>query len=179
MQTHEQAKLTVDFFRHGIAQEPDPDRSDAERSLTPEGRKKTQAVAQGLKRLGWQWDYLLTSPLTRAYQTALILQTEGLVIQEVIYFPALAPGGSFRDLTLWSQEHPDTHSICLVGHQPDLSQWISQSLWENILEPKEPIQLKKAGLARVIFNQGTLDPGQGVLSMLLTPKFIRYVLRSK
>lgn len=171
------AEITVDFLRHGIAAERDPAREDAQRALTPEGRERTTAVIQRLQALGWSWQVVLTSPLTRAQQTAQIAYDLGLA-QQIQLFPALAPGGAFTELVQWHQ-HQHQHqlrSVAVVGHQPDLGRWIELALWGQNLgvsgpEP-EVIRLKKAGVARVEFPAGQIQAQAGVLCALLRPKLL-------
>src|SRR5687767_1112067 len=75
------------FFRHGIAVDrEDPSiTSDAERPLTEEGTRKTQAAAEGMKRMDAAFDKILTSPWLRASQTAAILsEVLGLPAPEIM-----------------------------------------------------------------------------------------------
>jgi phosphohistidine phosphatase len=69
------------LIRHGIAEDKQPDIKDEERSLTKEGRQKTEKVAQKIKKLGLQFEVIVTSPLVRARQTAEILVADGLSTQ--------------------------------------------------------------------------------------------------
>ncbi len=168
-------EITVDFLRHGIAVERDLYQEDAHRPLTSEGRQRTEAVIRRLKSLGWSWQVALTSPLLRAQQTAQIAQQVG-VVDQILEFPALAPGGEFSDLVHWHQDHPQIYSLGLVGHQPDLSQWIERCLWGQAWgateQGPEVIRLKKAGIARVEFPGGQIKPRSGVLCALLRPKLL-------
>lgn len=168
-------EITVDFLRHGIAEERDPEREDGHRALTAEGRQRTEAVIQRLCSLGWSWQVILTSPLIRAQQTAQIAQQVGIVDQ-ILEFPHLAPGGSFGELIRWHQQHPQIRALGVVGHQPDLSGWIEQALWGQTRGTSEAdpevIRLKKAGVARVAFPQGQIRSGAGVLCALLRPKLL-------
>ena len=59
------------LIRHGLAEERGeawPD--DTKRPLTDEGMSRMRKAARGLARLGVSFDAILTSPLTRARQTA-------------------------------------------------------------------------------------------------------------
>ena len=68
--------MYVYLVRHAIAFEPDssawPD--DRERPLTPAGQKRFRRAARGLRTLVPSVDLMLSSPLTRAWQTAEVLQ---------------------------------------------------------------------------------------------------------
>jgi phosphohistidine phosphatase len=166
--------LRVDWVRHGIAELRHPDQTDAARSLTEAGQKRTRQVARRLKALGWHWQVILSSPLLRAEQTATVLLQEGLADQ-MQDFPALAPGGDFAQLVQWHQQNPQIQSLAVVGHQPDLSEWITQAVWGELgsaAANREPIVFKKAGIARVEFPAGKVEVGEGLLSLLLSPKLL-------
>ncbi len=164
--------LIVDFFRHGIAEDPQPGQDDTLRQLTDKGIARTQQVAKQLKALGWGWDRVLTSPLKRSQQTAAILLKETLTTRVEEFIP-LAPGGSFTEFMAWHQAHPELKTLAVVGHQPDLGHWVSTALWgETISLIPDRIQLKKAGVARVEFASGLLHPQHGTLLMLLRPKVL-------
>ena len=66
------------LLRHGIAEERSPGRPDADRELTATGRIRTRAVLDLAARLGLKADRLLSSPLTRAWQTGEIALAAGL-----------------------------------------------------------------------------------------------------
>ena len=153
-------------MRHGIAVERAAGLPDAERALTPKGRNRTQNIAQWLKHRWQHWDALLSSPLVRARQTAAIVREAGLAT-EVELLDALAPGGLFQDLVNWKSARPDANSVAIVGHQPDLSNWIELAVWG---QASGRVQLKKAGIAVVDFPAGRMRLGGGVLCELWTPK---------
>jgi phosphohistidine phosphatase len=165
--------LTLDIWRHGIAQDPQAGWPDADRALTKTGIQRTQAVIRQLKSLGYRWDRVLTSPYQRAHQTAQLALDQHLA-SALEVFPALAPGGSFADLAHWQQQHPEVKRLAIVGHQPDLSRWILLALGlDPVHLPRDPgdwIPLKKAGLARIKFPTGHLSDGS--LSWILSPKVL-------
>jgi phosphohistidine phosphatase len=71
--------MKVLIIRHAIAEERDDfartGKDDRLRPLTDEGRKKMKQAARGLKALVPEIDLLATSPLTRAAQTAAVLDS--------------------------------------------------------------------------------------------------------
>ena len=82
------------LMRHGIAADPAPGMSDADRALTPDGVRKTVRVAAGLAKLGVKPDVILSSPLRRAEETAHLVAdaldgraapAKGLTLERVIY----------------------------------------------------------------------------------------------
>jgi len=133
------------LIRHGIAQVATSEMKDEERSLTEDGWKKTQKVAQRLKNLGLSFDVIATSPLVRSQQTAEILISTGLSsqLEECSY---LAPEGSIQDWIvewLMPKNYPSSTRLGLVGHEPCLSNWAELLVWG---EAKDSLVLKKAGI---------------------------------
>src|SRR5688500_5357355 len=114
--------MLVILFRHGpagtrdVSRWPDDDLS----RLPSKGGIRTRETAEGLAQLVKK-AVVLTSPLTRAKQTAQILDRalDGGKIEELA---ALSPGGSSRALfERLGKFGPDDTAI-LVGHEPDLGQ---------------------------------------------------------
>ena len=58
------------LVRHGIAEEPTLQTNDAERPLTPDGRKRMKEAAQGFAAISTLPTLILSSPLVRARETA-------------------------------------------------------------------------------------------------------------
>ena len=85
------------FLRHGIAEDqPSKGNRDADRALTKEGIVSMQLSARGMVRIGLQLDHLVSSPLTRAIQTAEIVG-KALVLRPRVE-AALAPGFDIAQL---------------------------------------------------------------------------------
>jgi len=130
----------MDLFllRHADAVEADVwDGSERQRPLDDSGRKQAAALAAHLGRLGFRADRMLSSPLTRALETAgPVAAALGLtVVQE----PRLEPGFGPRRLgeLLDANQHD---RLILVGHNPDL----------------ERVTLQLSGGARLGFSKGML-----------------------
>jgi phosphohistidine phosphatase len=137
------------LWRHGIAEDRQPDRPDQERALTAEGRQRTAAVAAELCRLQLHCDRLLSSPLRRALQTA-----------EIGVAAGLAPGG---DPTPLLQAGP-WRRLGLVGHEPDLGELASSLLGV----PAGTISVRKAGIVLL-----RLGPTGASLEALIGPRLLR------
>ena len=154
------------LLRHGIAEERRADLVDGRRSLTPEGRQRTDAVLQRLLELGLACDLLLSSPYTRARQTAELARLAGLA-PDLELAAALAPEGeSWSLLQLWladTSPRPGWRRLALVGHEPDLGQLAARLIGA----PSGAITLKKAGVALVALPQ---DGSAARLKLLLSPR---------
>jgi phosphohistidine phosphatase len=156
--------MNVGFFRHGIAvPHGTPGVAEAERPLTPEGRKKTAQAARGLKRLDLGFNEIYTSPLPRALQTAEIV-TEALRLGKPKILDALLPGTPARHL-LEEIRSLSTESPLLVGHEPLLSAAVSTAVCGAA---KGSFELKKAGLALV-----EIEKSGASLKLLLSPFVLR------
>src|SRR4028118_1349152 len=103
------------LIRHGIAAERETYANDEERPLTDKGRKKTEKVAKQLRKHGLRFDLILTSPLVRARETAMILQDAGLS-SHVEEFTNLAPDGDIHAWVSWLEERWEngTSNKCLA-----------------------------------------------------------------
>lgn len=147
--------------------------SDEKRSLTDEGRDRMREITKGLRKLGVQFDLLLTSPLIRAIQTAEIIAAAFDVGAKEIHQTAnLAPGASAVALFAEIKSHTGVESVALVGHQPDLGLLVS-----GIIGSAAPsIHLKKGGVCCVNVTE-TVPAPRGDLVWLLTPKQLRLLAR--
>lgn len=128
-------------IRHAEAEEPAhaliEGRSDAHRELTKDGRRKMRAGARGLAQVVEHLDHLISSPLVRAVQTADLL-AETFPAAKRQQHTGLSPGFSQPALMGWIARHKGT--LALVGHEPDLSQWIGYMVTG---EPRGLVLMKK------------------------------------
>jgi phosphohistidine phosphatase len=156
------------ILRHGIAEDAAsaPGLEDSQRRLTAEGVKKMRRVAEGMKAAELQLDLIVTSPYTRARQTAEIVADVLKLRQKLEISPLLTPesdpAGIIQEL---KGEYAGQNSLMLVGHEPCLSRLISFLLSGNT---GLAIALKKGGLCKL--TVGRLKPGPcAMLEWLLTP----------
>jgi phosphohistidine phosphatase len=155
--------MNICILRHGTADDRVPGKPDADRQLTKEGKRELKAVLQLARRAGIAPAVILTSPLTRAMETARIAEAElecHQVVETKSLLPDVAPPEVWREIRALHR----SKEIMLVGHEPQLSRIAS-----FLLESPLMIDLKKGALLRlrVQDNQG---PPRGVLKALLTPR---------
>jgi phosphohistidine phosphatase len=169
-----EAKRELVLLRHGIAEERSPDRADAGRALTDQGRQRTRAVLRKALSLGLQAERLVSSPLVRASQTAEIALAVGLA-PALELAESLAPGADPLPLVeAWLASgrngEPAQHRLLLVGHEPDLGLLAARL----IRAAPGSITLRKAGLALLAFEAGVhgVGPpvGEASLRLLLSPR---------
>lgn len=139
--------MDICILRHGIAEDRDATRhpDDGLRPLTPEGRKKLKRISGFLKDAGFHADFVLTSPLVRARQTAEIAARILGLVDKVVETPHLAPEGDPGRLVDEIRRH-GKGSVLLVGHEPYLSGFISVLLSGR---GDLAIDLKKGGFCRL------------------------------
>jgi phosphohistidine phosphatase len=123
------APYEIYLMRHGIAADLDAQggADDAQRPLTPDGRLKLRAVAKGLQRIGVELDWIVSSPLLRAVETADVIAEELPSGAARDTSEALSPGHvSAPKVTTFLAEHPERKRVLLAGHEPSLSQLASE-----------------------------------------------------
>ena len=173
------------LIRHGIAADRGTYANDDDRPLTAAGQAKTQAIADRLVQLDLHLDCLMTSPLVRARQTADIFHRAGLA-DDLEICPDLAPGRPIEAwldrCAQWQQTaRPITRSTArstgnpprrlgLVGHEPTLSHWANQLLWNPMNDARDTIVLKKAGIIGLILPAEGSPLGQSQLFWLTPPR---------
>jgi phosphohistidine phosphatase len=158
------------ILRHGQAQEKrNSVTSDSKRELTERGIHDIEIILKSLKRLDLKIDYLISSPLKRAKQTASILSSDLLKEKtQLLIWDELKPEISVEQ-TIKKILALDFSSILLVGHEPHLTSLISNIISDS---SKIKISLKKGGFAHIelVSNVSKL---QGVLKSLMTPKQLK------
>ena len=167
--------IQILLVRHAIAEGRDPVRwpDDRKRPLSAHGRKKFVAAADGLARWIPKVDLVLSSPLTRARQTAKILEdTTGWPVAQVCV--ALAPYRSPTGVIALLAQLQRERRVALVGHEPGLGKLLVACLGGTGSRPVA--EFKKGGVALIEFS-GEVRPGQAVLQAFLPPRVLRRLAR--
>ena len=153
------------LLRHGIAEENSDSGNDADRALTPEGRRKLRQVLQAASDAGTQPALILTSPLKRALQTAEIAQAVLKCKDNLLHTKVLAPGSTTEQVWDEIRAHRDTPSLMLVGHNPLFTELAAYLLGSKEIQ----IDFKKGALLRVDIERFATQP-KGLLRWYLTAK---------
>ena len=165
--------MNLYLMRHGIAVAADDMGviQDQERSLTSKGSKRIRRAARGIRRLGIEFDGILTSPLLRARQTADLVAAALDLQSRLEEIPELAPECSVEQLIFCLTRYQDRDHLLLVGHQPLLGQTLA-----GVIEPnpgtKLHFDLGKGSLCRVEVDRLPVDK-PGMLRWLMTAKQLR------
>jgi len=159
---------TIYVIRHAIAAdrgEQWPD--DTRRPLTHEGIARMRAVVAGLRAMDVTFDAVLTSPLSRARQTAKLLIADLEPEPPIIETPELAPGHPPAEIAKALAAERARTSLALVGHEPDLGELAA---W--MIGARTPLAFKKGGVCCIEFA-GRVRAGAGVLHWMALPKMLR------
>jgi phosphohistidine phosphatase len=118
--------------------------------------------AEFIAKLDLALDQIVTSPLTRAYQTAEIVAEHLGLLDRMITDDRLSPGFGRADLAEIINDDPRAEAIMLVGHEPDFSLTIEGLIGGG------SVVCKKGSLARVDLNDAGFLSGE--LVWLIPPK---------
>lgn len=155
----------VVLLRHGIAEDPTPDKPDEERGLTAEGHARMKQIARGLERALPRVQAICSSPLLRAVQTALWVSKAYRSRVVITTNEALAPGTTPAQFLELIASIPARRFV-VIGHEPVLTEGLRALLR---LGPSPAFELKKGGC----FGVRLLPDGSAVLEWVLPPRILR------
>lgn len=157
------------LMRHGPAAERGteyPD--DSKRPLTPDGKRKMQEISKGLKRLGVTLDWIVTSPLVRAAETAQIVGGSLDLGAPLDASETLSPGGPPEALISYLAKHGSRRRVLLVGHEPDLGMLAARLIGAG---RHANLAFKKGGCCLIRFDEfPPKSPGE--LAWWLSPRVL-------
>lgn len=137
--------------------------SDAVRPLTEKGRLQSERLGLFLARTGFRPDAILSSPLTRAVETArLVAAALGIDVDVV---DELGEPLDLDALETLLRSAGDPRRPVLVGHDPDFSLLAAE------LVGASDLPMRKASIAR-IDTPRPLAAGRGVLRWLVPPDLL-------
>ena len=139
---------------------------DRKRPLTAKGEKEMEEIARWIVASGIEPDWIATSPLTRARETAEIVANALGITGRLEEWEELAVGQD-PDAVLkkLSARRADTRGM-VVGHEPLLSRTMAMLISSDV---SARIVLVKGGLAKI--GEIRFDPvPSGELEWLVTPK---------
>jgi phosphohistidine phosphatase len=150
----------VVLLRHGIAA-PSGSEPDETRELTDEGHRRMRQIARGFKRFFPKAEAIISSPLTRALQTATWV---GKALDlGVATSDALRPDGDPAAVRALLAE-TSARRIILVGHEPSLTRTMLA-----LTKMQGDLELKKGGCYAIRFE----DSEDGRLVWMLPPRVLR------
>jgi phosphohistidine phosphatase len=159
--------MTLYVLRHASAgQHRISPKSDEKRPLDEQGERQSVEMGRALAALQVEVDVVISSPLTRALQTAELAAKEFGYAEKIVTDDALRPEAAYDQFREVLARYTKKESIMVVGHNPSLSNFLVHLLTES--EECECVDLKKGAVAKL-----ELDGGDAKLEWLLTPKLVR------
>ncbi len=158
---------TLFLIRHAIAEARSEDwPDDALRPLTAKGAARMKKIAERLSALDETAEVVLTSPLTRAAETAQILKAVWTPSPSVSIVGELAPDHTAAATVAALGKFKASARVAVVGHEPDLGAFAA---W--LIGARTPLVFKKGGVARI--DLPAWPPTRaGQLVWLATPKIL-------
>ena len=155
------------FLRHASAgQSLISPKKDEKRGLDKDGIEQCGYIGRALAALGVQAEIIVSSPLKRAAQTAALVGNEMGHEGKLVMENALRPQSGFADFQKMLEKYARQDSILLVGHNPNLSEFLGRLICDNGREAV--VELKKGAVAKVEMRRNS-----GSLSWCITPRILR------
>jgi len=160
------------FLRHASAGEhlANP-KKDEKRALDNEGIEQCGFMGRALSALDVQADVIVSSPLKRATQTAALVGNELGYEGKIQIDVGLSPGAGITEFRKLLEKYARQESIMVVGHNPNLSQFMGTVISDSGCEAS--VELKKGAAAKVEMRRSS-----GTLQWCLTPKMARSLYAS-
>jgi phosphohistidine phosphatase len=160
--------LTI--IRHAKSSWDHPGLGDIDRPLNERGKNAILLVGKYLKEQKIRPDLILSSPATRALQTARgISEYVGYKREEIKIFPEIYFGDTQAVYQLVKQVETAFNDVFLFGHEPKLSSLIIK-LTANVLE-----KFSTCSVYRISFDVtkwSDIRPGSGVCEFYVNPKLL-------
>jgi len=161
--------MIIYFVRHASAgKKVLSAKKDERRPLDDEGILQARYAGRLLANLDVQVEHVISSPLTRALQTASLVANELAFEGPVERSDTLRPESQFGDFQELAAKFRNAEAIMVVGHNPSLTDFICRLVGQNPDSAPAHIELKKGAAAKVEMNGRT-----GMLQWLITPKIAR------
>jgi len=166
--------MVIYFLRHANAgpKQFSDAAKDEKRPIDKVGEVQCHDVGRALAFLGVAANVVISSPLTRAMQTAEIVAQEIGYEEKIVVDPALRPEATFEQFKALLNRHKDKPAIMVVGHDPSMTEFVNRVLSNGT--PLAVVEMKKGGVAKV--EKELRRPA--ALRWLLTPKVVQRVQRS-
>ncbi len=117
--------MDIYFLRHASANHYDPAGDDDKRPIDKTGEQQSHDVGRALAALGLKLDVMISSPLTRALQTAEIAASELGHKDKIVIDAALRPEASYEEFEALLARYGKKKAIMVVGHNPSMTDFLN------------------------------------------------------
>ena len=158
--------MVLYVMRHAEAVEGSETLQDGWRYLTENGRTAAEKMSSAIARIGPKPRLTITSPLTRAVQTAEIAAEKACRRNVVIASELLLPGAAIGELVAYLKGCGDAGRVLLVGHEPQLGLLVATLLGREDMA----VSLKKGACVALELDPEKDDRPAGFLWYLAPGK---------
>jgi phosphohistidine phosphatase len=149
------------LFQHGAAKS---ESEDPERSLTDDGRKTIEQMADHLSLLGLSLERIEHSEKLRARQTAEILAARLRPCEGTVQIASMAPNDDVEPVR--ERLQTESKNLMLVGHLPHLSRLVARLL--GMEKDRVLVEFRMGGVVRL--DRG--PSGEWAVRWALTPELL-------
>jgi len=167
-------KMVIYFLRHanaGSKHFSSPEK-DEKRPIDKIGEEQSHDVGRALAYIGVTVNVIISSPLTRAVQTASIVAQELGHEEKIVQDDALRPEATFEQFKALLNRHKGKLATMVVGHDPSMTEFVNRVLSGG--GPMAAVEMKKGGVAKV--EKELRRPA--VLRWCMPPKIVQRIQRS-
>jgi len=159
------------ILRHGEAGQGSSQPGDGMRPLTSAGKAEISEIGKALKVIGLKFDLVVTSPLKRAYDTAMIVSDIFNIGNRLQVWKELSPEGQRTEIYRKILQLREEYAVLIVGHQPLLGEIVNDMIHKSKSSPCS-LLLKKGGVVRIrLLSKGNIPKGE--LRWLLSPRILK------
>lgn len=153
-------------MRHAEAVDGSGTLQDEWRYLTEKGRLAAKKTCSSIAKTGPKPRLTITSPLTRAVQTAEIAAEKACRKNVIVASELLLPGAEISELVAHLKSCKNAKRVMLVGHEPQLGELVTRLVGRE----DETVSLKKGACVALKLDPDTDDKPAGFLSYLVPGK---------
>jgi phosphohistidine phosphatase len=165
--------MVIYFLRHanaGSKHFSNPT-EDEKRPIDKLGEGQSHDVGRALASIGVTANVIISSPLTRAVQTAAIVSQELGHEERIVLDDALRPEATFEQFKALLNRYKDQAAVLVVGHDPSMTEFVNRVLSDG--RPLAAIEMKKGGVAKVEIEIRR----PAVLKWCMPPKVVQKIQR--
>jgi phosphohistidine phosphatase len=162
--------MEIYLLRHGIAEDRSASGRDSDRRLAEEGRKKLRRVLECAHAAGVSPSLILTSPYSRALETAEIAARELGYEGKLVRTEALVPDASPEQMWQEIREHRAEPCLLAAGHEPLFSSAVAYLLGST----RVIVNFRKGALVRIDVENFGSEPA-GTLQWMITAGLARVI----
>ncbi len=160
--------MEIYLMQHGpyLTEDRDP-----EEGLSPEGKETIRTSGKALKKMGIEFDLIISSPKKRSKQTAVIVAEEtGTPSENIVETEKVKAKTPPEDTVKALAEYADNERILIAGHLPSLAETSSFLLTRD---SGAKIEFEKGGCCLIMAEE--LSTHSGRLMWYLTPDQLKLI----